>query len=93
MKTDPKIILLNGYGPISINNELMELYPVTTSHGAIGFPLKVLRAENVTIIKDLESFWSTTKRIKPENMCFVYAYGGLNDEEMQKIKAEKIILS
>lgn len=93
MKTDPKIILLNGFGPISINNELMELYPVTTSHGAIGFPLKVLRAENVTIIKDLESFWSTTKRIKPENMCFVYAYGGLNDEEMQKIKAEKIILS
>lgn len=91
MKTDPKIILLNGFGPISINNELMELYPVTTAHGAIGFPLKVLRAENVTIIKDLETFWATTKRMKPENMCFVYAYGGLSDEEMQKIKAEKII--
>lgn len=93
MKTDPKIILLNGYGPISINNELMELYAVTTSHGAIGFPLKSLRAENVTIIKDLETFWLSTKRIKPEYMCFVYAYGGLDDEDMQKIKAENIIVS
>jgi hypothetical protein len=93
MKKDPKIVLLNGYGPISINNELLELYPVTTSHGAIGFPLKSLRAENVTVIKDLEHFWLVTKKIKAENMCYLYAYGGLDDEEIQKIKAEKIIVS
>lgn len=91
MQKNPKIILLNGYGPISINNELMELYPVTTSHGAIGFPLKSLRAENVTIIKDINTFWTTTKKIKPENMCYVYAYEGLNEEDKEKIKAQNML--
>ncbi|WP_373073166.1 hypothetical protein [Sulfurimonas sp.] len=91
MQNNPKIILLNGYGPISINNELMELYAVTTSHGAIGFPLKSLRAENVTIIKDIDTFWSTTKKIKPENMCYVYAYDGLNEEDKEKIKAQSLL--
>jgi hypothetical protein len=90
MKKQPKIILLNGYGPISINNELMELYPVTTSHGAIGFPLKTLRAENVTIITNLINFWNITKKVKPENMCYLYAYGGLEDEDMESIKAENV---
>ena len=90
MQNNPKIILLNGYGPISINNELLELYPVTTSHGAIGFPLKSLRADNVTIVKDIDTFWSITKKIKPENMCYVYAYEGLNEDDKQKIKTENV---
>ena len=90
MQNNPKIVLLNGYGPISINNELLELYPVTTSHGAIGFPLKSLRAENVTIVTNLINFWSLTKKMKPENMCYIYAYDGLNTEQLEKIKANKI---
>jgi hypothetical protein len=91
MQNNPKIILLNGYGPISINNELLELYPVTTSHGAIGFPLKSLRADKVTIVENIDTFWSTTKKIKPENMCYVYAYDGLSEEDLEKIKAENIL--
>lgn len=90
MQNNPKIILLNGYGPISINNELMELYAVTTSHGAIGFPLKSLRAENVTIIENIDTFWETTKKIKSENMCYIYAYDGLSDQDKEKIKAQSI---
>lgn len=90
MQNNPKIVLLRGYGPISINNELMELYAVSTSHGAIGFPLKSLRAENVTIFDDIDEFWSETKKIKPENMCYIYAYGGLDKEDKEKIKTENI---
>lgn len=90
MKTIPTIILLNGYGPISINNELLELYPITTSHGAIGFPLKSLRAENVTIVKELEKFWALTKKLEPKNMCYVYAHNGLSEEDFDKINATSI---
>ncbi|WP_304546434.1 hypothetical protein [Sulfurimonas microaerophilic] len=90
MKNNPTIVLLHGYGPISINNELLELYPVTTSHGAIGFPLKSLRAENVTIVTNIINFWSLSKKLKPENMCYLYAYDGLQDVELEKIKADNI---
>ncbi|QOP40751.1 hypothetical protein [Sulfurimonas marina] len=90
MKNNPTIVLLNGYGPISINNELLELYPVTTSHGAIGFPLKSLRAENVTIVTNIINFWSLSKKLKPENMCYLYAYDGLHDKDLEKIKANNI---
>lgn len=93
MKNNPTIVLLAGFGPISINNELLELYPVTTSHGAIGFPLKSLRTENVTIVKNIINFWNLTKKIKPENMCYVYVYGGVNDEDMKKIKTDNILFA
>lgn len=93
MKDNPTIVLLHGYGPISINNELLELYPVTTSHGAIGFPLRSLRAENVTIVTNIINFWNIAKKLKPENMCYLYAYGELSDEDMGKIKAENLLFN
>ena len=73
MNNQPTIILLKGNGPISINNELMELYPVTTCHGAIGFPLKTLRADKIYIIENLEKFWQIEKTIKDKPCCFLYS--------------------
>ncbi|XPV68482.1 MAG: hypothetical protein ACNI25_14425 [Halarcobacter sp.] len=90
MKTKPTIILLKGNGPISINNELLELYPVTTCHGAIGFPLKSLRADKIYIIKDLEYFWQVEKTIKDRPCCFLYAYESLVQEDMKNIHCPEI---
>lgn len=92
MKPTPTIILLKGNGPISINNELLELYPVTTCHGAIGFPLKTLRAEKIYIINDFKKFWQIEKTIKDKPCCFLYAYEPLNKEDMNKIHCENIEL-
>lgn len=86
----PKVVLLKGNGPISINSELLELYPATTCHGAIGFPLKTLRADNVYVIASLEQFWSIEKEIKEKPACFVYAYEGLTNEDLEKIHAPSI---
>ncbi|ADG91751.1 hypothetical protein Arnit_0081 [Arcobacter nitrofigilis DSM 7299] len=91
MKNNPKIILLKGNGPISINNELLELYPVTTCHGAIGFPLKSLRADNVYIVNSLDEFWQIEKTIKEKPCCFVYAYENLEKEDLSKIHALDMI--
>ncbi len=51
--THPKIILLKGNGPITINNEMMELFTITLSHGLVGLPLKSLHADTVYIVNDL----------------------------------------
>lgn len=87
MQKNPKIVLLKGNGPISINNELLELYPVTTSHGAIGFPLKSLRADKVYIVNDLENFWDIHKTIKDKPCCFLYSYETLDEQEYKKINS------
>jgi len=86
----PKIILLKGNGPITINNEMMELLTITLSHGLIGLPLKSLRAETVYIVDSLEDFWEIHKNIKEKPCCFVYSYEPLNDEDMKLIQADTI---
>ena len=92
MKTNPKIILLKGNGPITINNEMMELFTITTSHGLIGLPLKSLRADKVYIVDTLEKFWEIEKTIKDKPCCFVYSYEKLESEDLEKIKAEELII-
>jgi hypothetical protein len=91
MKKANKIVLLKGNGPVSINNELLELYPVTTSHGAIGFPLKSLRADKIYFVDTLEKFWEIEKRIKDKPCCFIYSYENLEDEDLEKIHSSKIL--
>jgi len=86
-----KIILLKGNGPISINNELLELYPVTTCHGAIGFPLKSLRAQKIYFVDSLEDFWTIDKKIKDKPCCFLYSYEKLNDSDLEKIYSEELL--
>lgn len=86
----PKIILLKGNGPITINNEMMELFTITLSHGLIGLPLKELRAENVYIVSDLEQFWEIHKSIKEKPSCFIYCHEKLTQQDLQLIKAQKI---
>jgi hypothetical protein len=90
MKTIPKVILLKGNGPISINNELMELYTITTSHGFIGLPLKSLRAQKVYIVEKIEKFWDIHKEIKEKPCCFIYSYDTLEKEDISKIDAEEL---
>lgn len=91
MKPNPKIILLKGNGPISINNELMELYTITTSHGLIGLPLKSLRADNVYIVPKLEDFWDIHHIIRDRPACFVYSYEKLKKEDLEKITAQRLV--
>lgn len=86
----PKVILLKGNGPITINSEMMELFTITLSHGLIGLPLKDLRAERVIIVKDLEEFWEIHKVIKEKPCCFVYSYETLDDEDLKRIKSDNI---
>lgn len=90
-KQNPKVILLKGNGPISINNELVELHPVTTAHGAIGFPLKSLRADKVCFVEDIDTFWEIHKQIKDKPCCFVYSYDTLEDSDQEKIVAQEIL--
>jgi hypothetical protein len=91
MKQNPKIILLKGNGPITINSEMMELFTITTSHGMIGLPLKSLRADKIYIVDDLDKFWDIHKTIKERPCCFIYSYEKLEDKDFEKIKATTII--
>ena len=86
----PKIVLLKGNGPITINSEMMELITITLSHGMIGLPLKSLRAETVYIVDDLQNFWEIHKEIKEKPCCFLYSYEKLEEEDIKRITSEKI---
>ena len=90
MIKNPKIIMLKGNGPITINSEMMELFTITTSHGMVGLPLKSLYADKVYIVDDLEKFWDIHKTIKEKPCCFIYSYEILEDEDFEKIKALEI---
>ncbi|HHH72202.1 MAG TPA: hypothetical protein ENL04_00035, partial [Sulfuricurvum sp.] len=79
-----------GNGPIIINSEMMELITITLSHGMVGLPLKELKAERVIVVNDLETFWDIHKTIKEKPCCFVYSYEGLDEADMQRVKAEDI---
>jgi hypothetical protein len=89
MKTKPTVILLKGDGPISINNELMELITITTSHGFIGFPLKQLRAQKVVTLRDYDRFLTIEKEITVKPCCFVFSYDKLEDKDLELIKADE----
>ena len=89
-KTYPKIVLLKGNGPVTINNEMMELFTITTSHGLVGLPLKSLHAEKVYILDDLEKFWEIHKTIKEKPCCFLYSYEKLDEEDKKLIKSNNI---
>lgn len=86
----PKIILLKGNGPITINNEMMELFTITLSHGLVGLPLKSLHADRVYIVGELEKFWEIHKTIKEKPCCFVYSYEPLGEEDIKRIKSSEI---
>lgn len=86
----PKIVLLKGNGPITINNEMMELFTITTSHGLIGLPLKSLHADKVYIVDDLAKFWEIHKTIKEKPCCFIYSYEKLEEEDIKLIKSNDI---
>ena len=90
MKTKPTLVLLKGNGPISINNELMELITITTSHGFIGFPLKQLRAQKVIALNDYDRFLTIEKEISAKPCCFVFTYDKLQDKDLELIKAEEL---
>lgn len=89
-KKHPKIVLLKGNGPITVNSEMMELITITLSHGMIGLPLKSLRAEKVYIVDHLERFWEIHKEIKEKPCCFVYSYEPLEDKDLACITAGHI---
>ncbi len=90
MKTKPTLILLKGNGPISINNELMELITITTSHGFIGFPLKQLRAQKVIALTNYDRFLTIEKEIFAKPCCFVFTYDKLQDKDLELIKADEL---
>ena len=90
MKTKPTLVLLKGNGPISINNELMELITITTSHGFIGFPLKQLRAQKVIALNDYDRFLTIEKEIFAKPCCFVFTYDKLQAKDLELIKAEEL---
>lgn len=89
MKTKPTLILLKGNGPISINNELMELITITTSHGFIGFPLKQLRAQKVIALTDYDKFLTIEKEITVKPCCFVFSYNNLEEKDLELIRADE----
>lgn len=86
----PKIVLLKGNGPITINSEMMELITITLSHGLIGLPLKDLRAENVYIVDNMKKFWTIHKEIKKKPCCFLYCNEKLHDEDLELIHCKSI---
>lgn len=86
----PKVVLLKGNGPVTVNNEMMELFTITLSHGLIGLPLKSLHADTVYIVDTMEAFWEIHKRVKVKPCCFLYCSEPLDAEDMQRIKAETI---
>jgi hypothetical protein len=89
-RTPPKVILLKGNGPITINNEMMELLTITLAHGCIGLPLKSLYADNVYIVKEKSAFWEIHKQIKEKPCCFVHAIDGVDEEDLVRIKAQSV---
>ena len=89
MKTKSTLILLKGNGPISINNELMELITITTSHGFIGFPLKQLRAQKVIALTDYDKFLTIEKEITVKPCCFVFSYNNLEEKDLELIRADE----
>ena len=90
MKTKSTLILLKGNGPISINNELMELITITTSHGFIGFPLKQLRAQKVIALTNYDRFLTIEKEIFAKPCCFIFTYDKLQDKDLEVINAEEL---
>ncbi len=88
--TRPKVILLKGNGPITVNNEMMELFTITLAHGLIGLPLKSLHADSVYIVKNMEEFWDIHKKIKEKPCCFVYSYDTLDEEDIKLIRSKTI---
>ena len=92
MEKNPKIILLKGNGPVTINNEMMELFTITTSHGLIGLPLKSLYADRVYIVNTLDEFWDIHKKIKEKPCCFVYSYQKLTSEDIEKISTQDLTI-
>lgn len=90
MKTKPTVILLKGNGAISINNELMELITITTSHGFIGFPLKQLRAQKVIALTDYDRFLTIEKEITAKPCCFIFSYDKLEVKDLELIKADEL---
>lgn len=90
MKTKPTVILLKGNGPVSINNELMELITITTSHGFIGFPLKQLRAQKVIALTDYDRFLIIEKEFTTKPCCFVFSYNKLEPKDLELIKTDEI---
>lgn len=89
-KKYPKLIWLKGNGPITINNEMMELFTITTSHGMIGLPLKSLHASKVYIVKKLEEFYEIHKTIKEKPCCFIYTEQELSNEDLNLIVSDEI---
>jgi hypothetical protein len=89
-KNHPKVVLLKGNGPITVNSEMMELITITLSHGLIGLPLKSLRAEKVYIVEDMERFWEIHKEIKEKPCCFLYSHEKLEEEDLNLIKSDHI---
>ncbi|MDD2226890.1 MAG: hypothetical protein PHD42_07325 [Dysgonamonadaceae bacterium] len=89
-KKHPKVVLLKGNGPITVNSEMMELITITLSHGLIGLPLKSLRAQRVYIVEDMDRFWEVHKEIKEKPCCFVYSQEKLEKEDLNLITAEDI---
>ena len=89
-KKHPKIVLLKGNGPITVNSEMMELITITLSHGLIGLPLKSLHAERVCIVTDLQRFWEIHKEVKEKPCCFLYSYEPLEEEELKRITSKHI---
>ena len=90
MKTKPTGILLKGNGPISINNELMELITITTAHGFIGFPLKHLRAQKVVTPRDYDRFLTIEKEFTTKPCCFVFSYDQLEAKDLELIKTDEL---
>lgn len=89
-KENPKIVLLKGNGPITINSEMMELITITLSHGLIGLPLKELRAKRICLVNELDTFWEAHKIVKDKPCCFIYAQEKLSEKDMERIHAESI---
>jgi hypothetical protein len=90
MKNKPTVILLKGNGPVSINNELMELITITTSHGFIGFPLKQLRAQKVVVLNDYDKFLTIEKEITTKPCCFIFSYDELQSKDFDLIKSDEL---
>lgn len=89
-KISSKIILFKGNGGITINNEMMELLTITLAHGCIGLPLKTLYAENVYVVESREIFNEIHKQIKEKPCCFIHPVDALDEEDMARVKAQRV---
>ncbi len=91
-KIYPKVVLLKGNGPITVNSEMMELFTITTSHGLIGLPLKSLHAQRVYIVRDLGRFREIHKEIREKPCCFLYCCEALDEVDMGLIRSDEVLL-